>query len=204
MDDGDIIVMMVTLLPRWWHHCHDGDIIVTVKSVVLTITADVSVSNSTRENAKITHIWISKLSSINNTPNAGSDDDFVWQHSYYLNQHWHIIDLTLWNKFKWNFNQNTNIFLQENAFEYVVCKMSVILSQPQCIKNVFVKMSLVTMNSEQSLLIRCHHSQGACWITPKTDQWNISTLVLTHFDVVMPNGFVNLGHHWVGWWLVVP
>ena len=132
-----ILWMMVTSLSWWWHHCHDGDIIVTVKSVVLIITADVSASNSTRENAKIIHIWISKLSSINNAPNAGSDDDFVWQQSYYLNQQWRIIDLTPWNKFKWNFNQNTNIFMLENAFDDVVCNISAILSQPRRIKNVF-------------------------------------------------------------------
>ena len=36
---------------------------------------------------------------------------------HYLNHcHW-----TLWNKLQWNFNQNSNIFIQENAFEHVVC-----------------------------------------------------------------------------------
>ena len=38
------------------------------------------------------------------------------------------------NKFQWNFNQNFNIFIQENAFESVVCEMAAMLSRPQCVK----------------------------------------------------------------------
>ena len=36
--------------------------------------------------------------------------------SYYLNL---IVNWTLRNKFQWNFNQNSNIFIQENVFENV-------------------------------------------------------------------------------------
>ena len=53
--------------------------------------------------------------------------------SHYLNQYWNIVKWTLRNKFQWNFNQNSNISIQENAFENVVCKMASILSQPQCV-----------------------------------------------------------------------
>ena len=35
-----------------------------------------------------------------------------------------IVDLTPGNKFQWNFNQNTNIFIEENDFESVVCQLS--------------------------------------------------------------------------------
>ena len=38
------------------------------------------------------------------------------------------------NKLQWNFNQNSYIYIQENAFENVVCEMLTILSQPQCVK----------------------------------------------------------------------
>ena len=31
--------------------------------------------------------------------------------------------LDLWNKLLWNLNQNRTIFIQQNVFEYVVCKM---------------------------------------------------------------------------------
>ena len=47
----------------------------------------------------------------------------------HLNQCWHIIN---WNKFQWNLNHNTTIFIQENGINNVICKM-VILSPPQCV-----------------------------------------------------------------------
>ena len=31
------------------------------------------------------------------------------------------------------FYRNSNIFIEENTFENVICKMSAILSQPQCV-----------------------------------------------------------------------
>ena len=48
-----------------------------------------------------------------------------------MNQSWIIVNCILGNKHKWNFNQNSNIFIEENAFENDVC---VILSWPQCVK----------------------------------------------------------------------
>ena len=54
--------------------------------------------------------------------------------SYYLTQCWLVAKWTLRNTFQWKFNRNWYIFIQENAFEYVVWKMAAILSRPQCIK----------------------------------------------------------------------
>ena len=54
--------------------------------------------------------------------------------SHYLNQWWDVVNWTLWNKLQWNFNRNSNIFIQENAFESVVCKIAGILSRPQCVE----------------------------------------------------------------------
>ena len=54
--------------------------------------------------------------------------------SHYMNQCWYIVNWTLRKKFQWNFNQNSKSFIQENAFESVVCEMSAILSRPQCVK----------------------------------------------------------------------
>ena len=54
--------------------------------------------------------------------------------SHYLNQCWNIVNWTLGNKLQWNFNRNSNIFIQENAFERVVCEMAAILSRPQWVK----------------------------------------------------------------------
>ena len=52
--------------------------------------------------------------------------------THYLNQWWNIINSTCRNKLQWNFNRNSNIFTQENAFENM-CKMASILSLPQCV-----------------------------------------------------------------------
>ena len=57
--------------------------------------------------------------------------------SHYLNQCWNVVNWTLRIKFKWNFNRNAHIFIQANAFQKVVCKMSAIVSRPQCVKLVF-------------------------------------------------------------------
>ena len=55
--------------------------------------------------------------------------------SHYLNQCWNIVDRTLRSKLQWNFNRNSKSFIQENAFESVVCDMATILSRPQCVKS---------------------------------------------------------------------
>ena len=39
------------------------------------------------------------------------------------------------NKHQWNFYRNCNIFIQENAFESVVCEMAAMLSRPQCVNS---------------------------------------------------------------------
>ena len=51
-----------------------------------------------------------------------------------LNLCWNIVSSTIRNKLQWNVNRNWCIFIQENAFENVVCEMSAILSRPQCVK----------------------------------------------------------------------
>ena len=38
-----------------------------------------------------------------------------------------MLEIVIWileNKLQWNFNRNSNIFIQENAFENVVCEMA--------------------------------------------------------------------------------
>ena len=44
------------------------------------------------------------------------------------------LNWTLRNKLQWNLNRNFNIFIQENAFESVVCETAAILSRLQCVK----------------------------------------------------------------------
>ena len=59
--------------------------------------------------------------------------------SHCLNQCWNIVNWTLENKFQWNRNRNSNILIQENAFEYVVCQMASISSLPRCVKWVLLR-----------------------------------------------------------------
>ena len=44
--------------------------------------------------------------------------------SYYLNQCWNIVNWTLRNKLQLIFNQNTKLFIHENAFENIVCEIN--------------------------------------------------------------------------------
>ena len=54
--------------------------------------------------------------------------------SHYLNQCSLIVNWTITNKLQWNSNQNTSLFIQENAFENVVCEMAAILSRRRRVK----------------------------------------------------------------------
>ena len=49
--------------------------------------------------------------------------------SHYLNQCWVFVNWTLRNKLQWNFNQDTKLFIHENASEYIVCEMVAILTR---------------------------------------------------------------------------
>ena len=62
--------------------------------------------------------------------------------SHYLNQCWNIVNWTLRNKLHWNFNRNSNIFIQENAIENGVCEMASILSRPQWVKEARITLTL--------------------------------------------------------------
>ena len=50
---------------------------------------------------------------------------------------WLIVDWTLGNKLQWNFNQNTIIFIEENAFANVHCEMVAILLRAHIVKRSF-------------------------------------------------------------------
>ena len=50
--------------------------------------------------------------------------------SHYPNQCWDIVNWII-RKLHWNLNRNSNIFIQEKAFECVVCEMVAMLSRPQ-------------------------------------------------------------------------
>ena len=88
--------------------------------------------------------------------------------SHYLNQCSNIVNWTLRNKLQWNLNQNSCVFIHENAFENVVWKMAAILSRPQCADTL-----LLTHNYVIKLFwdqAHCEHS-GDIW-----KPWKLSNL----------------------------
>ena len=74
---------------------------------------------------------------------SGNDLSLVWQHTI-------TVDLLLTGPLgilKWNFNENTIIFIEANAKENVVCKMPTILFQPDVLSQYYVLNFPVTMTS---------------------------------------------------------
>ena len=72
---------------------------------------------------RVTHICVSKLI-INGSWTAPSHD---------LNQCWNTVNWIRRNKLQWKFNRNSNIFIQGNGIQNIVCEMASILSWPQCV-----------------------------------------------------------------------
>ena len=48
---------------------------------------------------------------------------------------WTNAGILIRNKLQWNANRNSNFFIEENAFQYVIWKMLAIFSRPQCVNN---------------------------------------------------------------------
>ena len=71
--------------------------------------------------SKIDQHWLSQWLVASSAPN------------HYLNQCWFIVNWNLNNKPQLNSTRNSNIIIQEDAFQTVVRKLAAILSRPQCI-----------------------------------------------------------------------
>ena len=74
--------------------------------------------------------------------------------------------LLIENKLQWNWNRNSNIFIQEFAFENVVCKMTSILSRPKWVKRNDTNMPAIVMYYRrlfpETLLISLRYEMGRC------------------------------------------
>ena len=95
----------------WGHHVH---FCVWKKSAITFGEGCIYISN-------LGHHWFRQWLVAYSTPN------------HYLNQSWHIVNWTLGNKLQWNFNRNSNVFIEENAFEDVVGEMAAIFSASVCL-----------------------------------------------------------------------
>ena len=81
---------------------------------------------------RVTHICVSNLTII------GSDNGLSPGRRQAITETyvgWNVVNWNIGYRLQWNFNMNSNIFIQENAFENVVCEIKDILSRPQCINH---------------------------------------------------------------------
>ena len=114
----EVDIPSINLIPSWYDALARA-IVYVINDVTNTVNSMMSQMN---------YICISKLTII------GSDNGLspvrcqaiIWTI---------IVNWTLRNKIKWNFNQNSYIFIQENVFENVICEMAAILSQHQCVNS---------------------------------------------------------------------
>ena len=107
--------------------------------------------------------------------------------SHYLNQCWNIGNWTLRNKLQWNTNQNSCIFIQENAYENV---MSSGKWWSSCL--------------DLNALRPSHSGTGLNCVSmdetsPKT-RWPV---LMALCSLLTPYDDTDLGQFWPMWWLVV-
>ena len=83
--------------------------------------------------------------------------------SHYLNQCSLIVNGTFMNKLQWNLLRKAKLFIQENSFENVVCKMTAILLKPHHVKpaNWSMEFAPLTVGS----LVPC----VAAWVFSRQD-----------------------------------
>ena len=117
---------------------------------------------------RVTHIRISNVTIIgsDNGLSPGRCQAIIW--TKYEN----IVYWTFRNKLQWNLNWDSYIFIQYDAFEYGIWKMVAILSQPQCVKLLYVhydqhsrEMTLAWVQDKRDIFMRHHF---ICWIALKS------------------------------------
>ena len=115
---------------------------------------------------------------------------FMWP-SHFLNQCWCIVNWTLTNKLQWNFNQNSDTSIGENACESenVVCKMALIffffffffLGGGQCVNSLWPG-DTVWQYGTRSILVQVmacclmapSHYLNQCWLIIGEVPWHSS------------------------------
>ena len=99
---------------------------------------------------RVTHICVSKLTIIvsDNGLSPDRSQAIIWTNAGIL-----LIG-PLGTNFSEILNRNSNIFIQENAFENVVCETAAILSWPQCVNSSILKFQSRTQFIDLSTM---HH-----------------------------------------------
>ena len=90
--------------------------------------------------------------------------DCIWIRQW-SNHHWFRYWLVTEHqrKFHWNLKPNSYIFIQENAFENVLCIMVVISSQPQCVNTLRLQQNGVKSCKQQSQIAFYFNQNTAFW-----------------------------------------
>ena len=130
---------------------------------------------------------------------------------------WNIVNWTLRNKFQWNSIQNSNIFIEENTFCNVICKMLSILCRPQCVNSLWPSDAIWRQRSWSSLVqvMTCcltapSHYLNQYWryITETLWQSSESNFTASTQAAILRNEFENFGSkiivrtsrgQWVEW-----
>ena len=89
---------------------------------------------------------------------------------------WVIANWTLRNKLKWNYNQNTTNFIQENSCEKIVCETTTISSTGTWVKATFglsiIELEIILPNE---LLITCHTHCSYALQSRDKDRYGVSS-----------------------------
>ena len=102
--------------------------------------------------------------------------------SHYLNQFWILVNWTLRNKLRWNFNQNTKLYIHENASENIVCETSTILSRGKRVNNLMSNWRhTIAWNNDGKVLWRYMMSPGHT----NVNRWFITVPSLARFEYLL-------------------
>ena len=106
------------------------------------------------------------------------------------------VNLNHRKNFQWNIKWNSNIFIQETAFENVICKTAVILSRPQCvIMNYFLsnyrKVDHACNQSEYPISWAIVQAVAVRWYA-NLSYINHKLIGLTHCSLVVPLSVIDL------------
>ena len=115
--------------------------------------------------------------------------------NHHLNQCWCMFKTGPLKSFHLNFNQMSTVFIQENEFEDVVCKVAAILYQPQCVNT--QKLPLCHYISCMSILQACWHmhfyvlficqyvDMHHCSYLSIHQNWHLHINILTHHGGIL-------------------
>ena len=122
--------------------------------------------------------------------------------SHYLNEWWFIINWTLENKFQWNLNKNTTIFILENEFENVVCKMMAFFASLGVLTYCLSHRGGDYRSTREATCDCLAYLIASSLVNCKLDCCTLPTLVLSIGDMIMWPSFGNIACNvvWLASW----